>query len=233
MIETAVGIVLRTRPFRETSLIVEWLSQTSGRLATAARGARRPASPFAGQLDLFYEAEFGFYRGRRSELHTLHELRVLHPHPALRQDLARLRQAAYCAGLIVQTTEIETPLPKLYELLAGLLGWLDDHPARPRAVFAFELKLLRVLGLKPKFETSRLDRATRALATALLETDWAGLERLEATAAQARALRQYLHGYLIYHLGHLPPGRFAATGQPGDQAAPQRANRSSWTALPQ
>ena len=71
MIETATGLILRTRPLTETSLIIHWLTPTFGRLATVAKGARRPKSPFLGRLDLFYEADFSFSRSRRSDLHIL------------------------------------------------------------------------------------------------------------------------------------------------------------------
>ena len=50
--ESSHGIILRTRPLTETSLIVHWLTPELGRLATVAKGARRPKSPFAGKLDM-------------------------------------------------------------------------------------------------------------------------------------------------------------------------------------
>ena len=83
MIETATGLVLRTRPLTETSLIVHWLTPGLGRLATVAKGARRPKSPFRGKLDLFYLADFSFSRSRRSELHTLREVSLRETHSAL------------------------------------------------------------------------------------------------------------------------------------------------------
>ena len=46
MIESATGMILRTRPLTETSLIVHWLTPDFGRIATVAKGARRPKSPF-------------------------------------------------------------------------------------------------------------------------------------------------------------------------------------------
>src|SRR5207302_4043038 len=80
MIESATGLILRTRPLTETSLIIHWLTPDLGRIATVAKGARRPKSPFRGKLDLFYLADFSFSRSRRSELHNLREvnLRELH-----------------------------------------------------------------------------------------------------------------------------------------------------------
>src|SRR4051812_46461674 len=142
MSERTTGLILRTRPLTETSLIVQWLTADFGRLSTVAKGARRPKSPFRGQLDLFYLAEFSFLRSRRSELHVLCEVSLLGTHTQLRQDLASLRQAAYCAALIEQTTETETPLPAVFQLFKGLLDWLPNAPPQPRTIFAFELKLL-------------------------------------------------------------------------------------------
>ena len=40
--------------------------------------------------------------------------------------------------------------------------------------------------------------------------DWAGVARLKLSAGQLAELRQFLHGFLIYHLGKIPAGRAAA-----------------------
>lgn len=206
-IERAHGVILRTRPFTETSLIVNWLTPEFGRLSTIAKGARRSKSAFRGKLDLFYQAEFSFQRSRRSELHTLREVVLLETNTALRHELGYLQQASYCAALVEQSTETQTPLPEIYELFLGFLHALPSQPPRPRTVFAFELKLLQLLGLSPDFAESKLSPETRALANALTKGDWKNLAELRATAAQAEAIRQFLHGFLIYHLGKIPKGR--------------------------
>lgn len=207
MIESATGIILRTRPLTETSLIVNWLTTEHGRISTVAKGARRPKSPFAGKLDLFYEAEFSYTRSRRSELHALREVSLKATHAPLRQELGWLQQASYATALLEQTTERDTPLPGLHALLHGLLNYLPAQPPQPRTIYAFELKLLAELGLHPEAADTRLAPATAELLIALTQGDWPELARLSATAAQARELRQFLHGFLIYHLGKLPKGR--------------------------
>jgi DNA repair protein RecO (recombination protein O) len=210
MIETASGVVLRTWPLTETSLIVHWLTPAFGRLATVAKGARRPKSAFHGKLDLFYLADFSFSRSRRSELHTLREVQLRDTHNILRQELSCLRQASYCAGLIEQSTETETPIPSLFALLRELLGHLPAQPARPESLFAFELKLLQDLGLQPDLEQSRLVPGTKELVKAMTRSDWPDIGRLRASPAQVNELRQFLHGFLIFHLGKIPSGREAA-----------------------
>gem|GEM_PF-292354 len=210
LIEKATGLVLRTRPLTETSLIVRWLTPALGRLATVAKGARRPTSPFRGKLDLFYLAEFTFSRSRRSELHTLREVGLLDTHRALRQELGWLQQASYCAELIEQTTETETPLPEIFELLRGLLDTLGRRAPQPRTVLAFEVKLLGLLGLAPDLAQTRLDSSAKTVVKALAEQDWPAIARLKPTAAQALEVRDFMREFLLFHLPRVPHGRDAA-----------------------
>lgn len=207
MIESASGLVLRTHPLTETSLIVHWLTADFGRLATVAKGARRAKSPFAGKLDLFYDADFSFVRSRRSTLHTLREVNLRHTCPRLRRDIEALQRACYCAALVMQTTESETPLPGIYELMAGWLQHLEGCAAPGTSVMAFELKLLKELGLAPDLGRTHLTGGSRAIVARWLEADWPEFASLRLSAAQMEELRQFLHGFLIYHLGRLPAGR--------------------------
>ena len=212
MIESTTGIILRTRPLTETSLIVHWLTPDWGRVATVAKGARRPKSPFLGKLDLFYLADVSFSRSRRSELHTLREVNLRDPHAALRGDILKLRQAAYAAAFIEQATETETPLPAVFELLRGFADHLCRHSPVTEMVFAFELKLLREIGLFPDWNQTDLPSGTRKTAMILVGNDWPALSRLKPTRDQNEELRRFLHGFLIYHLGKLPHGRATALG---------------------
>jgi len=215
MTETATGLILRTRPLTETSLIIHWLTPDFGRLATVAKGARRPKSPFAGKLDLFYLADFSFARSRRSELHTLREVSLRETHAALRQDMGRLHQAAYCAALVEQTTEMDTPLPAVFELMTGFLRHLVSRPTLPQMLFAFEVKLLSELGLQPDFEKDLSSPDLKQILRILLVSDWQALGRLKLSEKQAAGTRQFLHGFLVYHLGKLPANRARAAGIAG------------------
>lgn len=207
MQEHTQGLILRTRPFTETSLIVQWLTPESGRITTLAKGARRPKSAFAGKLDLFYLAEFTFARGRRSQMHTLCEVQVRQTHEPLRHHLDRLTQAAYCSRLVEQTTEADTPLTGAFDLMKGLLDHLSANGARPRLIFAFELKLLQELGLSPALSDSRLPQPARELASELTRSAWSELAQLSPSSNAVRQLASFLHGFLIYHLGKVPRGR--------------------------
>ena len=211
--ESSHGIILRTRPLTETSLIIHWLTPGLGRVATVAKGARRSKSPFAGKLDLFYEAAFSFSRSRHSELHNLREVKLCQTHGAIREDIYKLRQAAYAASFIEQATETETPLPDIFKLMASWCQQLCRQPLPTHGVFALELKLLDELGLFPNLETARLTPGAKKISQLLAAADWPQIRQIKPTAAQTAELHQWLHGFLIVHLGKPPRGRTTATAE--------------------
>jgi DNA repair protein RecO (recombination protein O) len=217
MIERAAGLVLRIRPLTETSLIIHWLTPTLGRLATVAKGALRPKSPFRGRLDLLYLADFTFTRSRTSELHNLREISVRQTHEFLRKDIAFLRQAAYCVNLIEQSTETDTPLGPIFELLRTFLEFLPARQPQPQSVFGFELKLLSELGLQPDLSQTPLTAGAKALISQFQRADWTGISRLRLNPAQQSELKHFLYGFLLFHLNRVPKGRDAALekGAPG------------------
>lgn len=207
MIESGAGIILRTLPLTETSLIVHWLSPVFGRIATAAKGARRPKSPFAGKLDLFYEADISFSRSRSSDLHNLREVNLRHTNAALRLDVDKLRQAAYAASFIVQATESETPLPDIFELFRQFLESLSAHEPSSQLAPAFELKMLVELGLEPDWKETKLEPGTKKVVEAMLQRDFNSILSVKPTDRQLSELRQFLHGFIIFHLGRISCGR--------------------------
>jgi len=213
-LERTTGVILRLRSLTDSSLIVHWLTPDLGRLATVAKGARRPKSSFRGQLDLFYRADFSFARSARSELHNLRETKTTATHATLREDLGWLRQASYAAALIEQTTETESPLPVLYEQYCQLLAELSQHPPQPQTIYAFEIKLLTDLGLAPNLAESSLTPGSRQILEPLGNLDWPAIFRLRLSPSQSTELRQYLHAYLIYHTGKIPKSRPSAIGEP-------------------
>jgi DNA repair protein RecO (recombination protein O) len=210
MIESATGVVLRTRPFAETSIIIQWLTPDLGRISTIAKGAHRNKSPFRGKIDLFFLADFSFNRSRRSDLHTLREISVQETHNELRHDLGYLRQAAYCANLVERGTETQTPLPEVFRLFVQLLRELPRRPFQRQTIFTFELKLLDELGLSPELSKSHLSVEAQRLARLLREADYQTSTGLKASENALTEIEHFLHGFLVFHFGRLPHNRVRA-----------------------
>ncbi|MEW6305367.1 MAG: DNA repair protein RecO [Verrucomicrobiota bacterium] len=207
MDERATGIILRTRPYTDTSVIVHWLTPDLGRLATLAKGARRPKSPLRGKLDLFFHADFSFQRSRRSDLHALREVVVKETHPSLRRDLSVLQQAAYGSALLEQITETETPLPELFPLFQDYLASLESGEAAPVVVFAYELKLLVEQGFQPSLKDSRLSLGAQRILEQLQSAGWPAVRRFHLTRAQQGEISIFLRHCLEQSFERIPATR--------------------------
>lgn len=146
-VNTSAAIVIRLTRLTETSLIVHWFTETHGLVKTVARGAKRPRSPFAGQLDLFFGGEISLSRARSGELHTLREVSIRNWREGLRKNYSSTLLAAYCCQLLETAVEPEHPEPELHDLLRRALDHLDNTPASLRALCHFESELARQLGV--------------------------------------------------------------------------------------
>jgi DNA repair protein RecO (recombination protein O) len=192
MEERAHGIILRTRPLTETSLIVQWLTTEHGRVATVAKGARRAKSPFAGKLDLYYEADFLFQRARKSTLHNLRELSLTETRPFLRTEWTALEQAAAAGRLIEKATEEETPLAEIFDLFQNFLNELGKAPLQATLSLIFETKLLEILGFAPNLAKSSLKPDSTQILTQFSKLDWPAARRLKLSASQATEISAFL-----------------------------------------
>ncbi len=150
------GSILRLHPLGENSLIVTWCTARHGLIRTAARGARKPNSDYAGRLDLFYECELLFTPSRHGDLHTLCSVALLSPRLGLRQNLTRLRLASYMARLTLATlepaagseTSAEEHAP-WHNLIATALDYVatPQTKLRPTILERFERRLAELHGL--------------------------------------------------------------------------------------
>jgi DNA repair protein RecO (recombination protein O) len=199
------GIILRTHPFSETSLIVRWLTPDRGRMATMARGALRPKSTFRGRLDLYYLGHFSFTPSRRGTLHTLKEVRLLETFENLRRHYAALEHAAYATRLIERITETDTPLPGLFELLDDFLRLVGVPSPGQLNVVTLELRLLDWSGQAPDLRTSDLSPGAQSLCQQLLRAPARLRRQLQPTSRQAQEIHRFLQDCLQSQFD-IPPG---------------------------
>lgn len=139
--------IIRLTRLTDSSLIVHWFSEDQGLVKTVAKGARRPKSPFAGQLDLFFEGEMTFQRGRRGELHALREVSIRQWREGLRRNYRTTLFAAYCCQLLESAVEPEHSEPGLHDLLSRALDHADKVDPGVRALHHYERELARLLGI--------------------------------------------------------------------------------------
>ncbi|OGT42547.1 MAG: DNA repair protein RecO [Gammaproteobacteria bacterium RIFCSPHIGHO2_12_FULL_40_19] len=134
--------VLHTRPFRNTSLIVELFSKTYGRISVVARSARGPQSRYQGQCQLFTPI-LASWSGH-------HELKMLGNIELNGMPLQLNDKPLFCGfyfnELLMRLLHKEDPHPLLFEHYHNSLCRLEKGDPIAQTLRSFEKKLLHDLG---------------------------------------------------------------------------------------
>lgn len=146
------AFVLHAYPFKETSLVVEAFSQTQGRIALVARGARRPASAFRGLLLSFQPLLLSWYG--KSELRTLHRAEWQGGKPRL-QGMA-LICGLYLNELLMRLLPRDDAHENLFCHYRETLAAMGEEGSLPGILRRFEVDLLKELGYAPVLEFDAL-----------------------------------------------------------------------------
>ncbi|HEY8085811.1 MAG TPA: DNA repair protein RecO [Methylophilaceae bacterium] len=134
--------VLHTYPYLETSLVVELFTRNSGRVATIAKGARRPRSAMRGMLQSF-QPLVATWSGK-SELRTLHGMEWQGGLHVLKGQA--LICGFYLNELLLRLLPREDPHETLFEHYQQALQALAGDEAQSIVLRRYEIRLLQELG---------------------------------------------------------------------------------------
>lgn len=149
------GILIRSRPYSETSLLLRWFSDQHGPLDTIAKGMLRPGPNKTNAPDLFVSCELEIFLSKNSTLHTLKECHPEHSLNLLRSDYHSQVVAAYLIELLECLCESGAASTQYYELLHKALRYLDTQTP-PAVVFLkrFEMRLAQITGVYSESKAS-------------------------------------------------------------------------------
>lgn len=141
-VEQTAAYVLHSRPYRETSLLVDLFSLEHGRVRAVARGARRAGSRRRHQLQPFQPLQVS-WQGR----HELRNLVASEPVAVTPPPQGKaLLCALYVNELLQRLLEPHDPMPRLYLYYTYLLSALQQSAEIEGALRTFERQLLEDLG---------------------------------------------------------------------------------------
>jgi DNA repair protein RecO (recombination protein O) len=145
------AFVLHRYDWSETSLILDLFTREQGRVAVAAKGAKRPYSQLRPVLLPFQRLAISLGRtpaDAAAEVQTLRQAEWAGGGPML--SGAALFSGFYLNELLMKLLARHDPHPALFDAYADSLGALaQGGDAEQAGLRAFELVLLRELGLLP------------------------------------------------------------------------------------
>ena len=134
--------VLHSRPFRESSQLLELLTRDAGRVGAVARGARGARSRWRGMLQPFRPLLVSY--ARRSDLATLTAADQVAAPPTL--DGEALYCGLYVNELTLRLLLRDDPHPEVFEQYRETLGALVGGESLQTALRLYEKQLLDATG---------------------------------------------------------------------------------------
>ncbi len=142
-IEQQAAYVLHSRPYSETSLLIDVFTSGFGKLSLLAKGARRPRSMLGNVLQPFQPLLISC--AGRGELLTLSSAEL-----SQKVNLVftgrTLMNAFYINELLMRLLQKHDPYPDLFESYGDALAGLHDAADKEWVLRLFEVRVLHALG---------------------------------------------------------------------------------------
>jgi len=146
------AIIMRTKEFGETDLLVTFFTPEQGQLKAVAKGGRKSRKRFANSLDVFSLVVLEYESRKEGTLPLLQSGKLVHAFPGIRSDYTRLSLASY----MVELTEALFPLgvadKRAFDLLKNSLYALDRGHGEQEIIVPFEAGALALGGYRINLE---------------------------------------------------------------------------------
>jgi DNA repair protein RecO (recombination protein O) len=146
-------LVLKKWDFRETSIIVSFLSRDFGKMSGLLKGIRKEPEKFASTLEPFSHNEIVFYKKINSALHLVSQCDIKDNFSLIRQDISRIGVASLMMELIDEVMPLEDVNAEVFDLAATCLKELETNYNPEKIMTIFKIKMLAFSGFKPHFDS--------------------------------------------------------------------------------
>ena len=143
------ALILDVQDLQDRDRIVTFLTRDAGKRRGVAKGARRPHSRFAGQLQPLAKVRAHWFEPEGRDLVRLSNVELLRPAARLQVDLDGILLGSYLADHMLEFAQESEPSGLLYRLLDSTLEALLAGVDRDLAARYFEAWVLRLSGVFP------------------------------------------------------------------------------------
>ncbi len=148
------GFILRTTPFKESSLITSIFTDKLGKIQLMAKGVRRPKSKICGAMEPFNFDEVIFYKREFKEIYNLSDAVVIDGFDKIRNDPQKVNAALVLCEFYYKTLPAEEPDNKAFSLFMDFMNDLRGvaGPGVRSVALTFLFKAFSGAGVMPHFE---------------------------------------------------------------------------------
>ena len=146
------AVVLQTYPFKESDLVVSFLTRDQGKLRGVAKRARRPKNSFGSGLERLSQVKMSYFQRETRELVNLDSCDLIRSQFGLLGDYGRAVALDYLAEISEQLLPPAEPNERYFRLLLAVLDHMRSVGVGSvwRAVTYFSLWAVRLAGILPE-----------------------------------------------------------------------------------
>lgn len=140
------AIILGTKDFGESDLVVTVFSSLYGTLKGVAKGARRSSKRFVNSLSIFSLVNLEFTERRGGDLVWLDSCELIDGFPAIRSDYNLLLKASYMVELTETLFPLNVQSPEMFQSLRFALGSISNKLNTEETMIIFQLRAMKIGG---------------------------------------------------------------------------------------
>ena len=140
------AIILRTKDFGESDLIVTVFSSLFGTLRGVAKGGRKSSKRFVNSLTTFSLVNCAFRERRSGDLVLLESCELAEGFPAIRSDYNLLYRASYMVELTETLFPSNVQSSEMFQLLKFGLGSLTEKQNAEETMIMFQARAMKIGG---------------------------------------------------------------------------------------
>jgi DNA repair protein RecO (recombination protein O) len=148
LFEKLEGIVIRVKDYGESDKLVWIYTREKGKISCIAKGAKRTNSRLAACTQLFTYGIFVIQPS--SGLSTIKQGDVINNLSSIKKDIVLTAYSAYVCELLDKATEEKRSNPYLFQLLMQVIVYIDEGLDAEILKQIYDVKMLEVLGIKPR-----------------------------------------------------------------------------------
>ncbi len=144
-----IGFTIRKTNYGEADVIMSVFTKYHGRVEAIAKGARKIKSRKGGNFDIMALSSFSFAKGKNLDIVT--EVKLLNDYSSIQKKLNNTLVIFYVAKVLKKILQEGEYQKELFEITKSFLEVFEKEKEEV-LIYAFELKLLGILGFSPNFE---------------------------------------------------------------------------------
>jgi len=153
MIVSTDAVILRTVNYGETSIIVTLFTKNSGKITLIAKGARKPKSLFAAQLEPMNVLNINYFHKDGRNIQLLKESSFVEDSMRIRENFESLIYGLVIVEILDKLLHENDTDPIIFRLCIKTLSTLKDTNIHYEIIFSFFLLQLSIrLGFMPELK---------------------------------------------------------------------------------